>query len=73
MVNEETKHNISIVCGLNILLSVVIESQMVIFASEQKETQGKIVAMATSQYATSCVFLMHNIGAKFQLSSSILS
>ena len=76
MVNEETKHNMGIVCGLNILLSVIIESQfflLVIFASEQKETQAKIVAMATSQYATSCVFLMHNIGAKFQLSSSILS
>jgi len=73
MVNEETKHNMGIVCGLNILLSVIIESQLVIFPSEQKETQAKIVAMATSQYATSCVFLMHNIGAKFQLSSSILS
>jgi len=45
---------------------------MAISGSKQKETGTKIVAMATSQYASSS-FLMHNIGAKFQLTSSTLS
>ena len=58
MVNEETNHNMGILCIEQVLLSLVIESQMVIFGSEQKETGTKIVAMATSQYALSCVFLM---------------
>ena len=34
-----------------------MESQMVIFGSEQKKTGAKIVVMATSQYVSSCVFL----------------
>ena len=45
------------VCCKKILISAIVESQMVIFASKWKETGAKIVAVATSQYTSSCVFV----------------
>ena len=46
MVNEETKHNMGghCVCLGQVLLSLAIESQMVIFDSQLKEIGARIVA-----------------------------
>ena len=48
------------VCFEQVLLSLVVEPQMVIFGSKVKETGVKIVAIvatAPSQHTSSCVFL----------------
>lgn len=49
-----------------VVLSLVIETQMVISGLKLKETKAKDVAMATSQYST----LRFDVGFKFQLSLS---
>ena len=41
-----------------VVLSLVIETQMVIFGSKLKETKAKNVAMATSQYSTSLLWTL---------------
>ena len=41
-----------------VVLSLVIETQMVIFGSKIKETKAKNVAMATSQYSTSLLWTL---------------
>ena len=56
-----------------VLLSLIIESQMVIFGSKQKEAGTKLVAKVTLHYAHLVSSLLHIIDAKFQLSSSNLS
>ena len=53
-------------CLERVVLSLVIETQMVIFGLKLKETKAKNVAMATSQYSTS----LFDVGFKFQLSLS---
>lgn len=53
-------------CLERVVLSLVIETQMVIFVSKLKETKAKNVAMAISQYSTS----LFDVGFKFQLSLS---
>ena len=49
-----------------VVLSLFIETQMVIFGTKLKKTKAQNVAMATSQYSTS----LFNVGFKFQLSLS---
>ena len=49
-----------------VVLSLFIETQMVIFGTKLKKTKAQNVAMATSQYSTS----LFNAGFKFQLSLS---
>ena len=41
-----------------VVLSLFIETQMVIFGSKLKETKAKNVAMATSQYSTSLLWTL---------------
>ena len=55
-----------IACLERVVLSLVIETQMVIFGSKLKESKARNVAMATAQYSSS----LFNVGFKFQLSLS---
>lgn len=45
-------------CLERVVLSLVIETQMVIFGLKLKETKAKDVAMATSQYSTSLLWTL---------------
>ena len=53
-------------CLERVVLSLFIETQMVIFGAKLKEPKARNVAVATSQYSTS----LFDVGFKFQLSLS---
>ena len=60
-------------CFEQVLLSIVTESQMVIFGIKLKETGAKIVAMATSRNASSCFFFKAQYWCQVSIISLILS
>lgn len=66
MVIEKTKCNMDTAWLERVVLSLVIETQMVIFGWKLKETKAKNVTMVTSQYGTS----LFHVGFKFQSSLS---